>query len=98
MSRMSDGRPALALIAIRQVEKSTGASRIVLEQISVLRALGYRVVVVAERGRADLVERAGALALTHRWPFKGPARRFWFNRRVQALARRGGCALLISQG
>ncbi|MFC0268469.1 glycosyltransferase family 4 protein [Kushneria aurantia] len=96
---MSESPPSLALIAIRQVEKSTGASRNALEQTSALIALGYRVVIIAERGRADLVERAGAqLVLTRRWPFKGPFRRFWFNRRVQAWARRHRPALLVSHG
>ena len=89
----------LAAIAIRQVEKSTGASRNALEQTSALIALGYQVVIIAERGNAALVARAGArLVKTRRWPFKGARRRFWFNRRVQAWVRRHSPALLISHG
>ncbi|WP_456267356.1 glycosyltransferase family 4 protein [Kushneria sp. AK178] len=96
---MTEHARPLAAIAIRQVEKSTGASRNALEQTSALIALGYRVVILAERGNPDLVARAGArLIRTRRWPFKGARRRFWFNRRVQAWVRRHSPALLISHG
>lgn len=89
----------LAAIAIRQVEKSTGASRNALEQTAALVALGYQVVIIAERGNSALVERAGArLVKTWRWPFKGARRRFWFNQRVQAWSRRHAPALLVSHG
>ncbi|WP_438767277.1 glycosyltransferase family 4 protein [Kushneria sp. TE3] len=96
---MTEHATPLAAIAIRQVEKSTGASRNALEQTAALITLGYRVVIIAERGNADLVARAGArLVRTRRWPFKGARRRFWFNRRVQAWARRHSPDLLISHG
>ncbi|WP_301280847.1 hypothetical protein [Halomonas sp. PR-M31] len=39
----------MAAIAIRQVEKSTGASRNAFEQSAALQELGYRVVILAER-------------------------------------------------
>jgi len=95
----SDLQASLAVIAIRQVEKSTGASRNAFEQAVALKALGYRVVILAERGRHELAERFGAeLVLLWRWPFKGPFRRFWFNRRVQAWCRRHRPALLVSHG
>ncbi|WP_239495360.1 glycosyltransferase family 4 protein [Salinicola halophilus] len=94
-----DSQAPLAVIAIRQVEKSTGASRNAFEQASALEALGYRVVILAERGRRELAEAAGArLIRLWRWPFKGPGRRFWFNRRVQAWCRRHEPALLVSHG
>lgn len=96
---MTEHATPLAVVAIRQVEKSTGASRNALEQTSALIALGYQVVIIAERGNAALVARAGArLVKTWRWPFKGARRRFWFNRRVQAWVRRHSPALLISHG
>lgn len=89
----------LAVIAIRQVEKSTGASRNAFEQAVALKALGYRVVILAERGRPELAERFGAkLVLLWRWPFKGAFRRFWFNRRVQAWCRHHRPAMLVSHG
>ncbi|WP_299261993.1 glycosyltransferase family 4 protein [uncultured Kushneria sp.] len=89
----------MAAIAIRQVEKNTGASRIALAQAEVLAGMSYQVVIIAERGNSALVERAGArLVKTWRWPFKGARRRFWFNRRVQVWAHRHAPTLLISHG
>nr|WP_281430376.1 glycosyltransferase family 4 protein [Salinicola acroporae] len=89
----------MAVIAIRQVEKSTGASRNAFEQAAALKTLGYRVTILAERGRRELAEAAGAeLVRLKRWPFKGPFRRFWFNRRVQAWCRRHRPAMLVSHG
>ena len=95
----SDSQVPLAVIAIRQVEKNTGASRNAFEQAMALKTLGYRVVILAERGRRELAEHFGVeLVLLWRWPFKGPLRRFWFNRRVQAWCRRLQPALLVSHG
>lgn len=89
----------LAVIAIRKVEKNTGASRNAFEQTAALNALGYRVVILAERGSHERAEHAGAqLVRLPRWPFKGPFRRFWFNRRVQAWCKRHSPALTISHG
>ncbi|WIX32885.1 glycosyltransferase family 4 protein [Salinicola sp. JS01] len=94
-----DSHKPLAVIAIRQVEKSTGASRNAFEQAVALGGLGYRVVILAERGRPALAEHFGAeLVRLWRWPLKGPFRRFWFNRRVQAWCRRQRPALLVSHG
>ncbi|WP_106478270.1 glycosyltransferase family 4 protein [Phytohalomonas tamaricis] len=95
----STQRQPLAAVAIRQVEKSTGASRNAFEQAAALQALGYRVVILAERGRPALAERYGAqLVRLPRWPFKGAFRRFWFNRRVHAWCRRHQPDLLVSHG
>lgn len=95
----SDKNKPLAAIAIRQVEKSTGASRNAFEQAGALVELGYRVVILAERGKPALVNSHGAkLVRLWRWPLKGPFRRFWFNRRVQAWSRCHSPALLISHG
>ncbi|GHC20654.1 hypothetical protein GCM10010082_10730 [Kushneria pakistanensis] len=96
---MTEHARPLAIIAIRQVEKTTGASRIALAQAEALVSVGYQVVVIAERGTARLIAHTGArLVRTWRWPFKGAYRRFWFNRRVQAWARRHRPDLLISHG
>lgn len=96
---MSTGAGKLAAIAIRQVEKNTGASRNAFEQADALCALGYRVVILAERGKPELARAHGAeLVRLWRWPFKGAYRRFWFNRRVQAWASRHAPDLLISHG
>lgn len=98
MTHMTENVP-LAVIAIRQVEKSTGASRNAIEQAGALVELGYRVVILAERGQPALVWQHGAeLVRLWRWPLKGPCRRFWFNRRVQAWVRRHRPELLISHG
>ncbi|WP_024952310.1 glycosyltransferase family 4 protein [Cobetia crustatorum] len=100
---MNEGRSGigkkLAAIAIRQVEKNTGASRNAFEQADALRALGYRVVILAERGKPELSRQHGAeLVRLWRWPLKGAFRRFWFNRRVQAWSKRHAPNLLISHG
>ncbi|WP_280565211.1 glycosyltransferase family 4 protein, partial [Chromohalobacter sp. 48-RD10] len=69
------------------------------EQATALKALGYRVVILAERGRRELAEAVGAdLVKLKRWPLKGAFRRFWFNRRVQAWCRRHQPAMLVSHG
>lgn len=95
----TDSQAPLAVIAIRQVEKSTGASRNAFEQAMALKTLGYRVTILSERGRRELVEAAGAQWVRlKRWPFKGAFRRFWFNRRVQVWCRRHRPALLVSHG
>ncbi|MHB0774450.1 glycosyltransferase family 4 protein [Halomonas sp. WWR20] len=89
----------LAAIAIRQVEKSTGASRNAFEQAAALQELGYRTVILAERGKPELAARFGTqLVRLPRWPFKGPFRRFWFNRRVKSWCQRHPPDLLISHG
>ncbi|MEC9483036.1 MAG: glycosyltransferase family 4 protein [Halomonas sp.] len=89
----------LAAIAIRQIEKSTGASRNAFEQAAALQELGYRVVILAERGSAELAKRAGVtLVKLPRWPLKGKFRRFWFNRRVQAWCKQYRPDLLVSHG
>ncbi|WP_227370549.1 glycosyltransferase family 4 protein [Halomonas sp. M20] len=89
----------LAVIAIRQIAKSTGASRNAFEQAAALKELGYRVVILAERGKPALTKQTGAEFIRlRRWPFKGPFRRFWFNRRVQSWCKRHRPALLVSHG
>ncbi|GAB6874131.1 hypothetical protein JCM19368_24790 [Halomonas shantousis] len=89
----------MAVIAIRQVEKSTGASRIAFQQMALLAEQGYRVTVLAERADRKLVGAQGAtLVRLPRWPFKGAFRRFWFNRRVKSWCKRHHPDLLVSHG
>lgn len=99
MTTPNEQQASLAAIAIRQIEKSTGASRNAFEQAAALRELGFRVVILAERGKPELAKRAGAsFVKLPRWPFKGKLRRFWFNRRVQAWCKRHRPDLLVSHG
>ncbi|GHA87917.1 glycosyltransferase family 4 protein [Modicisalibacter luteus] len=89
----------MAAIAIRQVEKHTGASRIAFHQMSLLKEAGYRVVVLAEKANRDLIDAHGArLVSIWRWPFKGSFRRRWFDRRVQVWRKRHKPSLFISHG
>lgn len=88
-----------AAIAIRQVEKSTGASRVALAQAKLLNDLGFEVSLLVERGNAGVVAEHGASVVKlWRWPFKGAFRRFWFNRRVQSWCRRNRPDVLLSHG
>ena len=88
-----------AAIAIRQVEKSTGASRVALAQAKLLTELGFEVSLLVERGNAKVVADTGASVVKlWRWPFKGAFRRFWFNRRVQTWCRRHRPDVLVSHG
>lgn len=92
-------RARRAAIAIRQVEKSTGASRVALAQATLLNDLGFEVSLLVERGNAEAVASHGAsLVKLWRWPFKGAFRRFWFNRRVQSWCRRNRPDVLLSHG
>ncbi|QNI01468.1 glycosyltransferase family 4 protein [Halomonas sp. SH5A2] len=89
----------LAAIAIRQVEKNTGASRNAFEQTKALSELGYNVIILAERGNRQNAKQQGAkLVKLPRWPIKGPFRRFWFNRLVKAWCKIKSPDLLISHG
>ncbi|WP_304525565.1 glycosyltransferase [Halomonas sp. I5-271120] len=92
-------RARRAAIAIRQVEKSTGASRVALAQAKLLNDLGFDVSLLVERGNAGVVTDHGASVVKlWRWPFKGAFRRFWFNRRVQSWCRRNRPDVLLSHG
>jgi len=84
------GSPPLAVLAIRQAQRQTGAVRHAMEQGACLRAMGFRVLVLAERGsRQELSEVGCELRKVLRWPIKGLQRRLFFDwmvqRRVQSL-------------
>ncbi|MCM5703403.1 glycosyltransferase family 4 protein [Larsenimonas salina] len=96
---MTVSQKPLAAIAIRQVEKNTGASRNAFEQAHALHELGYRVVILAERARPELINASGVQWVRcWRFPFKGAIRRFWFNRCVQRWVKKHSPALLVSHG
>ena len=57
------------------MEKSTGASRNAFEQSIALKALGYRVAILAERGRRELSRLLGRDL--GQLPLRGPERESW---------------------
>jgi UDP-glucose:(heptosyl)LPS alpha-1,3-glucosyltransferase len=76
--------PPLAVLAIRQVQRQTGAVRQAMEQAACLRTMGFRVLVLAERGsRQELSEVGCELRKIWRWPIKGLQRRLFFDWMVQ---------------
>ncbi|WP_245682153.1 glycosyltransferase family 4 protein [Billgrantia gudaonensis] len=95
---MNDTRP-LAAVAIRQVAKMTGATRIALHQAQLLSEMGFRVAIICEKGDTELVSNHGIrLAKVTRWPFKGAFRRRWYQMRVSAWCRKNRPDLIISHG
>lgn len=99
MSNQNPERAPVAAIAIRQVEKNTGASRIAHHQMALLKEMGYQIVVLAEKANIPLIHAQGATFVhMRRWPFKGSFRRSWFNRRVQRWRKRHQPDLFISHG
>lgn len=95
----SFSKKPVAVMAIRQMARSTGAVRIAQQQIKVLVDLGYHVYVLAERVDKKYVGLDGVLyRKILRWPFKGKWRRIKFNRSVQRWCKRYRPDLLISHG
>ena len=92
-------RKPLAVFALRQVRRSTGAVRNVLEQAECIHAMGYDVRICAERvDRARLAERQIRWARVPRLPVKGYPRRLFFDWWVQRYLRRVRPDLFISHG
>lgn len=88
-----------AVIAIRQVSRDTGASRIALDQIITLSSMGFEVVLLCEKGDKEKIKKHGADCIRFlRWPLKGKARRFWFNLRVNQWCKSHRPDLIISHG
>lgn len=89
----------IAAIAVRQLARDTGASRIVINQIKELKELGFRVIVLCEKPNKKLIARVGAECVRFtRWPIRGKSRRFWFNFRVKKWVGKNKLNLLISHG
>ena len=73
-----------AIIAIRQIQRHTGAVRCVIEHCKYLKAMGYDITIIAERYNREILDECGAdFVRIMRWPIKGAYRRTWFDKRVQ---------------
>lgn len=88
-----------AVIAIRKLNKTTGAARIALQQISILKDMGYRVKVICEKANKKTVAHYGAeLKIITKLPLSSFMRRLWFSKRANAWCRRHKPSLVISHG
>ncbi|MGP9833795.1 glycosyltransferase family 4 protein [Marinobacter sp. NSM] len=88
-----------AVIAIRQIQRYTGAVRNVIEHCQYLKALGYDITVIAERYNRKILDECGAdFVRIMRWPIKGVYRRTWFDKRVQRWLRANPFDLFFSHG
>mgnify|MGYP005813609737 CR=1 FL=1 len=88
-----------AVIAIRQIQRHTGAVRNVIEHCQYLRALGYELTILAERYSPEILDECGSdFVRIMRWPIKGSYRRTWFDKRVQRWLKRNSYDLFISHG
>ncbi|WP_083000173.1 glycosyltransferase [Halomonas sp. GT] len=88
-----------AVVAIRKLNKMTGAARIALQQISILSAMGYNVTVLCEKAdAANIHSTGGTLHKISTFPFKGLVRRRWFSARANAWRLRHKPDLVISHG
>jgi UDP-glucose:(heptosyl)LPS alpha-1,3-glucosyltransferase len=89
----------VAALAIRQFCRQTGAVRHAMEQVACLQAMGFRVLVLAERASSDALAQSGCEWIRiPRWPIKGLQRRIMFDWIVQRQVRRLQPALFISHG
>jgi UDP-glucose:(heptosyl)LPS alpha-1,3-glucosyltransferase len=89
----------VAVLAIRQFSRQTGAVRHAMEQVACLQAMGFRVLVLAERGSSDALAESGCGWIRiPRWPIKGLQRRLAFDWMTQRHYRRLQPALFISHG
>ncbi len=88
-----------AVIAIRQIQRHTGAVRNVIEHCQYLRALGYSITIMAERHNREILNECGAdFIQIMRWPIKGTYRRVWFDNRVQRWLKAHPYDLFFSHG
>lgn len=88
-----------AVIAIRKLNKMTGAARIALQQISILSSMGYKVTVLCEKADvANIQSYGGTLHKILKFPLKGLVRRRWFSARTNAWCLRHKPDLVISHG
>ncbi len=88
-----------AAIAIRQIQKYTGAVRNVIEHCGYLRSLGYEITILTECYSSRILSECDAeLVRVIRWPIKGTFRRVWFDKCVQRWRRKNPTDLFISHG
>lgn len=93
------GSRPLAVFAIRQVRRNTGAARNALEQAEYIRDMGYEVRICAERvNRTRLAEYGFKWIRIPRLPVNGYSRRIFFDWCVQRYIRRTKPDLFISHG
>lgn len=98
IAREVKSRP-IAVFAIRQIRRNTGAVRNVLEQAEYIQGMGYEVKICAERAnRARLAEYGFQWVRIPRLPVKGYVRRVFFDWCVRRYIRRNAPALFISHG
>lgn len=89
----------LAAIAIRKLNKTTGAARIALQQISILNDMGYRVHVLCEDADHQIITSyGGVLKKIFKLPLKKLIGRRWFSARVNAWCSRHKPDLVIGHG
>lgn len=88
-----------AVIAIRNLNKTTGAARIALQQISILKNMGYRVTVICEKVNKKIISSYGAdLKVISKIPLSSYIRRLWFSRRANTWCKHKKPSLVISHG
>ena len=88
-----------AVIAIRNLNKTTGAARIALQQISILNNMGYRVTVICEKVNRKIIASYSAdLKIIKKIPLSSYIRRLWFSKRANAWCQHKKPSLIISHG
>lgn len=88
-----------AVIAIRNLNKTTGAARIALQQISILKEMGFLVTVICEKACKRTINSYGAdLKTVNKLPLGSYLRRLWFNNRANAWCKKNNPTLTISHG
>lgn len=92
-------RRPLAVFAIRQIRRNTGAVRNALEQAEYIRGMGYEIHFCSERVNRDRLAASGFRWISiPRFPVKGYIRRVFFDWCVQRYIRRARPDLFISHG
>lgn len=93
------GEVPTAVIAIRNLNKTTGAARIALQQISILKNMGYSVTVICEKVNKKTIASYGAdLKVISKIPLSSYIRRLWFSRRANTWCQHKKPSLVISHG
>tara|TARA_R110002072_G_scaffold7206_1_gene39523 strand:+ start:593 stop:1840 length:1248 start_codon:yes stop_codon:yes gene_type:complete len=88
-----------AVIAIRNLNKTTGAARIALQQISILKNLGYHVTIICEKINKETIVPYGVdLKIIKKIPLSSYIRRLWFSKRANAWCQNNKPSLIISHG
>ncbi|MDQ7730446.1 glycosyltransferase family 4 protein [Halomonas sp. SpR8] len=87
------------VIVIRKLNKTTGAARIALQQISILKNIGYNVTVICEKANKEIINSyGGELKTISKLPLNSFLRRLWFNLLANLWCFRHKPSLIISHG